>query len=718
MQDLALQQLDRWDITPAQAQEAGIFDVPDASAVYAEFQPLPALVLPYHAADRTLMRYGPGAGKPFVRVRYLETPKARNGFIRAKPQRYEQPARSGTRAYFPPVVDWLRLLGSTKEPFIITEGEAKALCACLAGFPSLALGGVFNFMKGDELLPELAEIDWQRREVYIVFDSDAEDNPNILAAEARLVDELQRKRSARCYLVRIPGQEDGTKVGLDDFLKAHGPAGLVELLNAAPSLSALDAKVVALNKSVAWIERENLVYDLGARIFLPKDSFMVGSQYSAMKHIGIGATNRKEPKPISIAKEWLTHPHAQRFSEILFRPNAGATVTGDNGRPALNMWTGYDTPTYGDVSPFLELSEHLFARLRPEDRDLPVKLMAYKAQHPEEKIPLALVLLGEQGCGKTLWGEIVRDAFAPYGADVTPTALSGEFQGWLEKSLVALINEAKGKDMEAASEQLKALISDLRRPMNEKYRPVRQINTYTQYIITSNRREVGAFAPDDRRMIVVDCPKKREAEFYHGRVGPWKDAGGARAVMGYFLSLDLQGWRPPTTAPMSREKYMAFVESLTQVQRLAQEMRSADENTVKLWLDAALSWARVAELSSNPGMTSAAKATIENVNRFEIRPWYTPDELALMFPAIVQQTQGSMLRITPSGKISRELREAGVPYLQSLDDPRGFLWKGAIRQYLVVADFPEWEEPIHQADFERLMRTWPTYGAMVAGRRA
>jgi hypothetical protein len=708
--------LARSGITPDAAKAAGMFDVDNASTVNPDFRSEPALIIPYFDPGRRLVTFGPH-GKAFCRVRYTEQATPAVGFTKHKQLRYSQPKASGVHAYFAPLVDWQKLLDDTAEPLIITEGEKKSIAAITAGFPVIGLGGVFNFMEtAESLLPELDAVKWRGRDVYVCFDSDAALNPNILAAEARLVDELQRKRGARCFLVRLP-QDGDAKVGLDDYLLTHGAEGFVALLQGATSLGALDAKVVSLNKSVAWIERENLVYDLEARMFIPKDSFVNGSRFSTLKHITVGGPQRTAPKEISVAMKWLTHPHAQRFSEILFRPGEGSTVTGENGRPALNMWTGWDD-TDGDVTPFLELNDYLFQNMRAEDRELPLKLMAYKAQNPAEKIPLALVLIGPQGCGKTLWGECVRDAFAPYSVDVTPASLAGEFQGWLERSLFALINEAKGEDIAKASEQLKALISDLKRPMNEKYRPVRQINTYTTYVITSNQRSVGAFSADDRRMIVTDCPKPREPAFYYDRVRPWKDHGGPKALLGYLLRLDLKGWRPPASAPMSAEKYMAFAESLTPIQRLANDMRTSSEHTVKLWLDQAVAWARMAEVSSNPQLASMAKATLDNVNHFQVRPWYTPEELALIFPSIVSQTLGSRFaRSTPAGQISLELRDAGVPYLTCADDPRGFMHKGMLRQYLVVSGFEDWQQPLRQADFDRLMRDWPTYGTITAGRR-
>lgn len=691
-----------------------MFDVDDASTIYKEFRPQPAIVIPYFSPQGEVVTFQrDGQLLPFCRVRYLgRLESAGRAFTAQKDVRYGQPKASGARAYLPPIVPWAAILDDPKEPILITEGEKKGLAAILAGLPTIGLGGVFNFMAEGELLPELAAIKWRERDVYICFDSDAALNPNILAAEARLVDELQRKRGARCYLVRIP-QDGDAKVGLDDFLLAHGLDGAMALLRGADSLGALDAKVVALNKSVAWIERENLVYDLEARMFIPKDSFITGSRFSSLKHITAGGKQRSAPKEVSVAQKWLTHPHAQRFGEVLFRPGEGVTVRSDTGRAALNLWTGWDAGE-GNVEPFLELSRFLFATMAPEHRDLPLKLMAYKAQNPAEKVPLALVLVGPQGCGKTFWGECIRDAFAPYGVDVTSKAFYSEFQGWLERSLVALINEAEHEDMLRGGDVLKSLISDLKRPMNEKYRPARQINSYTMYVVTSNKRAVGSFAVDDRRMIVVDCPRKREYEFYL-RVAAWKKAGGCKALLGWLLNWDLKGWVPPASAPMTAEKYMAYVESLSPVQRLAEEMRTASEHTIKLWFDSATAWARVAELSNNVQEASMARATMAGVAHMQIRPWYTPEELALMFPKIIDLMLGSKYdKATPSGKISRELREAGIPYLQPKDDPRGFRWKGAIRQFLVVAQFDDWLAPLSQAEFDRLMNQWPAYGTMRA----
>lgn len=719
MQPAAIFDLQRSGISEQTADAAGLFDVDDASAIYPDFDAGPALVIPYYNLDGSLMEFQrDGQNLPFARVRYLE-PKQQGTFAKVKVQRYSQPGKSGTRAYFAPLLDWATLSQDIQEPLIITEGEKKALAGIAAGFPILALGGVFNFTNGgDELMPELEEIKWRGRDVYICFDSDALTNPNILAAEARLVDELQRKRGARCFLIRLP-QEGDDKIGLDDFLLKYGADAFTGLLQSAPFLGALDAKVVSLNQSVAWIEKDGMVWDLDEADWIKKDNFVTGSRFSAIKHITVGGKQRSEPKEISVAQKWLTHPHAQRFGQLLFRPGADRVVRSDQGRLALNMWTGFRDHEPGNVQPFLDLTDFLFQNLPPEIRDIPLKLMAYKAQNPQEKIPIALVFLGPQGSGKTMWADIIRRGMMPYSQVVNPSAFKGVFQGWMEKSLLVVVNEAKGEDINEASEELKALISDERREMNEKFRPARQINTYFQFIITSNKRAVGSFSADDRRMFVVNCPPPLEESFYVDYMVPWIKTGGPGYVLDYLLNLDLKGWRPPAHAPQTAEKHLAYVESLTSIQALAEDMKGSSEHTIKLWLDQAAAWAEMTLLTNNHAAHGAAQATLEGIKHLQVRPWYEPRELAMIFPNLMASLLGSRYdRSTPPGLLSRQLRDAGVPYLVCKDDPRGFKWKGAYRQFLVVSDFAEWEQPISQADFERCMQNWPTYGGLKRGRAA
>jgi hypothetical protein len=37
-----------------------------------------------------------------------------------------------------------------------------------------------------------------------------------------------------------------------------------------------------------------------------------------------------------------------------------------------------------------------------------------------------------------------------------------------------------------------------------------------------------------------------------------------------------------------------------------------------------------------------------------------------------------------------------------------------LKQYLIVANFAHWKAPISQADFDRALANFPTFGAMIA----
>lgn len=718
---LARAQFERWGITPDQAVRAGLFVVDDAATVNADFARVPAIVIPYFGLDGEALRTPDG--KPFCRARYLADPPAPAGFVLpGKPQRYVQPAASGVHAYFPPDLD---LRGGA----VITEGEAKALAATNAGIPTIGLGGVWNFADADtgELLPELVAIGWRGKSLTICFDSDAATNPQIQHAESRLAEAMLRQ-GATVKLARLPPRADGSKVGMDDYLLSDGAAALRARLAEAVPLGQLDAEVLALNKRVAWIQSERMLYDVTSAQWITRDSFVGGPTYGSISVPVARARGARAGRPrknsgavgissdadkVFVAPLWLKSPLARKYDTALFRPGEGREVLDDMGNTALNLWTGWrEAP--GDVAPWLALTDFIFSQLPPELRDLPLKWLAYKAQNPAIKIPLALVIVGPEGTGKTLWAQIVRDAFAPHGHELDSGQLTSDFQGWLETSLLCVINEAQGDHVTFGSDKLKTLISDETRPMNEKFRPVRQVKSYASYILTSNRREVAAFAPDNRRMFCVSTPDvPRERQFYLDTVH-WFRAGGARHVAWFLRHYDLAGWEPPSRAPLTAEKSMAYRESLTLIEQFAYDClhEGGGIKVITRWLEVQKSWAEAALELKGQGAAQAAEF-LRAWDTLQIRPWYTATELAMLLPQLAVPLYGNRkLQTTPAGEMSKQLRNAGIPYLLCRDDPRGFLLHGRREQFLILADFDQWREPISQDQFEKLMRAFPRYNQL------
>jgi putative DNA primase/helicase len=194
---------------------------------------------------------------PCLAIPYFDADGRRDGLVRLKPdspltgvskagkprpRKYEHPKGRPPRAYvFPAVAAAVR---DPLAPLLVTEGEKKCAAAAQHGFACVGLAGVECWSKprargpdgkrqGErELIDDLDGIPWQGRVVHLVFDSDAADKPEVAWAEWSLAEALGR-RGAVVKAVRLPAGEGGAKVGLDDFLAAHGAAALRELLDAA-----------------------------------------------------------------------------------------------------------------------------------------------------------------------------------------------------------------------------------------------------------------------------------------------------------------------------------------------------------------------------------------------------------------------------------------------------------------------------------------------------
>ena len=183
----------------------------------------------------------------------------RNGYARIRPDnprvmgsrklKYESPKGEPNQPYIPPSV--IQYLDRPVE-LILTEGEKKALAANQAGFPAIGLVGVFGWKKKDEstLLPTLDRIEWTKRRVYIAFDSDIDKNTNVQQAEKWLCHHL-KNRGADVKVIRFSHGEDGSKVGLDDYLLTNGPDKLRKLCENALDPSEIEGEVAKFHSKLA-----------------------------------------------------------------------------------------------------------------------------------------------------------------------------------------------------------------------------------------------------------------------------------------------------------------------------------------------------------------------------------------------------------------------------------------------------------------------------------
>jgi len=707
-------------ITVKEAEHAEMFSVEDASRVHPEFKPWPALIIPYVNpwTDKIIEYEKEGTHHQFIRVRYYPPKETKQSFIKKKPRRYSQPAKSDTHPYFPTVegIDWVAVAKDTSIPIIVTEGEKKSICGCLSGIPTIGLGGVWNYRLDGELLPLLETINWHKRTTYICNDSDANTNSQIQLAEGQLAAEL-RKRRADVFITHIPEIQEDHKTGLDDFIVHEGRDKLLSLLESSPQLDLLGKAVLRMNSDVAWIEREGLMLDLKFDIFMNKSNFIKGSKYSSIT-VNCSKDMGKGKNIQYVADAWLIHPHARRYTDVVFRPSTESkTVRMLDGGLAYNRFRGIETTecVYEDVKPFFDLHDWMMSRTDEfNDPDLVWKTMAYKFRNWEENIGLGLMLLGPQGGGKSLFCKIVVAMARQYGTVISTDMLGGLYNGWLETSLVVIMNEAESRKMKDCMAKLRTYVTDKTQAVSEKYRVSRQAEISAFFIFNSNEHSAGVFTDDDRRMIVIGCPGTHpDGDAFYGPIYEWIKKGGPAKAMYWLQNCDLgtnedgSPWTPPRHAPQTREKRMAYNISRTPVQQLSNNIKHASENFLALQIARTLGWARSGNVPNY--QLKLAENIITMLPLLQIRPFYTPEELTLLFPELVKARYSK--GVSPEGLIAQELIQSGIQYLRCVDNFDGFIHDDLLKQYLIIINTDEFDKPISQERFDELMEGYPLYEA-------
>ncbi len=84
-------------------------------------------------------------------------------------------------------------LNRAEEYIIVCEGEKKAIKAVQEGFNCIAVAGVWCFRgkTKDGLIPDMHKINWKKKTVYLCFDTDVKEKPQVKKALCAFVEQLQ-----------------------------------------------------------------------------------------------------------------------------------------------------------------------------------------------------------------------------------------------------------------------------------------------------------------------------------------------------------------------------------------------------------------------------------------------------------------------------------------------------------------------------------------------
>jgi len=163
--------------------------------------------------------------------------------------------------------------------------------------------------------------------------------------------------------------------------------------------------------------------------------------------------------------------------------------------------------------PDLDLFSRLVKNLsggRSENSWYIVQWLAHKVQHPEYNKQCALVLRGEKGSGKGLFGDICRAIFGPYCNTVDQKRLEDKWNTYLYRKLLIVANEITAeffRDKRGQMGTLKGLVIGDPIQVEPKGKDTVERENFTTWLICSNSAVPILLEVGDRRYSVVTSYK-------------------------------------------------------------------------------------------------------------------------------------------------------------------------------------------------------------------
>lgn len=506
-----------------------------------------------------------GRESKFYRFRYLEYGEAEGGFQAlvagvAKQLRYAQPGNSVNELYLPPFVDWELIAADPEIPIIITEGELKSACATRHGLPTIGLGGVWCFKSSGHsmpLLPGFQWFKWQGRNVYILYDSDASINPQVVRAENALAREFMNKLGAQPYIVRLPNLMP-IKTGLDDYIKARGIDALknevlIDAVEYAPY-----QELMRLNEEVIYVEdpglivRSDTMQRISCRAFVDH-AFSTRVYYEQTQNAEGGVRVQEKSAP----KEWLKWNYRSTVRHITYMPGSERIVDGTK----LNCWAGWGLQPAMTSSPstmrlWHELMNWLFRDVDAKNKRWFEQWLAYPLQKPGCKLYSAAVLWGiHHGTGKSLVGYTMFRIYGDNATEIGDKDLYSAHNEWAENKQFVMADEITGGDKRATADRMKSMITQKLIRINPKYVPSYTVPDCINYYFTSNHPDAFFLEDDDRRFFVHEVRGLPRDDVFYKQYMKWLDQdGGAAALFHYLLHLDVSDFNPSAHAPVTQSK--------------------------------------------------------------------------------------------------------------------------------------------------------------------
>jgi len=328
------------------------------------------------------------------------------------------------------------------------------------------------------------------------------------------------------------------------------------------ALAAAEAERIAALPTRYIYKLEDFLYDMTQEMYWDRQNMMVYGAEAIDAAVPLAAweINLQTDRRIRPSESIRRIERDQIVETSTWWPGqpqiiADATMT-ENGlitRTGARILNTYREPAPIDggvakkAKPWLTHLETLY----PTEYEDMLCVWAHMIQNPGEKCNTCVVLVGDQGIGKDLALQPVRNAVGQWNArEIAPETLFEGFNPYVE-SLMLVVNEARPSADHVSSQMYAKLKSLIAAPpdwiaVNRKYSHLCFIRNLCRVHITTNEMSALYIPNNDRRMFIANSqqPKGWANPDYFSKLVKWYEGGGFAHVMAYLRSYDLSKFNP------------------------------------------------------------------------------------------------------------------------------------------------------------------------------
>ncbi len=256
---------------------------------------------------------------------------------------------------------------------------------------------------------------------------------------------------------------------------------------------------------------------------------------------------------------WLSHPDRNQFL-------GGVTFDPTESEPEgyLNLWKGFSViPAPGDWSLMRAHILDVVCSANKEHNNYLLNWAARTVQHPENRGETAVVLRGDEGTGKGIFGRWMASLFGQHGMQITsPVHLVGRFNSHLRDCVLLFADEAFFAGDKQHESVLKGIITEPTLVIEGKGQNAVIAPNMLHVIMASNADWVVPASLGARRYFVLDVLDTKRGDIaYFSAIERQMQNGGAAAMLHDLLNRDLSGFEVrnvPQTDALARQKALSL----------------------------------------------------------------------------------------------------------------------------------------------------------------